>query len=93
MRYTVRFGWGAMKDYAVPPWVRVRREEFGLLFYDTRDTVLTFVRSGSSLDAPSFTGLERRLGVQCESERRERAVSRLLEKLEAKGLVIAVEPE
>ena len=82
-----------MKDYVVPSWVRVRREEFGLLFYDTRDTKLTFVRSGSSLAAPSFTGRERRLGVQCESETRERAVGRLLEKLEAKGLVVAVEPE
>lgn len=82
-----------LKNYLVPPWVRVRREEFGLLFYDTRDTKLTFVRSGSSLAAPSFTGLERRLGMQCESAPRERAVGRLLEKLEAKGLVVAVEPE
>lgn len=82
-----------MKNYAVPSWVRVRREEFGLLFYDTRDTRLTFVRSGSSLTAPSFTGAERRLGVQCESEPRERSVGRLLEKLEARGLVVAVEPE
>lgn len=82
-----------MKDYEVPPWVRVRREEFGLLFYDTRDTKLTFVRSGSSLTAPSFTGRERRLVVQCESERRAQALGRLLEKLEAKGLVVAIEPE
>jgi putative mycofactocin binding protein MftB len=82
-----------MKDYMVPPWVRVRREEFGLLFYDTRDTKLTFVRSGSSLAAPSFTGRERRLGVQCESERLAQALGRLLEKLEAKGLVVAIEPE
>lgn len=82
-----------LKHYTVPRWVRVRREEFGLLFYDMRDTKLTFVRSGSSLAAPSFTGQDRRLGVQCESERRERAVGRLLEKLEAKGLVVAVEPE
>src|SRR5665811_1547000 len=74
-----------MKDYLVPPWVRVRREEFGLLFYDTRDTKLTFVRSGSSLAAPSFTGPERKLGVQCESALRKRAVGRVLAKLEAKG--------
>ncbi len=82
-----------MKDYVAPPWVRVRREEFGLLFYDTRDTKLTFVRSGSSLAAPSFTGRERRLEVGHMDERRERAVGRLLEKLEAKGLVVAIEPE
>jgi putative mycofactocin binding protein MftB len=82
-----------MKDYVVPSWVRVRQEEFGLLFYDTRDTKLTFVRSGSSLAAPSFTARERRLGIECESETRERAVGRLLATLEAKGLVVAVEPE
>jgi len=82
-----------VKDYVAPPWVRVRQEEFGLLFYDTRDTKLTFVRSGFSLAAPSFSGQERRLGVRCEGEGRERAVGRLLEKLEAKGLVVAVEPE
>lgn len=82
-----------LKDYVVPPWVRVRQEEFGLLFYDTRDTKLTFVRSGSSLMAPSFTGPERRLGVQCKSAGRERVVGRVLAKLEAKGLVVAVEPE
>jgi len=82
-----------MKDYVVPSWVRVRSEDFGLLFYDTRDTRLTFVRSGTSLAAPSFTGRERRLGVLCEGGHREQVVCRLLEKLEAKGLVVAVEPE
>ena len=36
--------------YLVPDQVRVRREDFGLLFYDTRSTRLTFVRSGDRLD-------------------------------------------
>ncbi len=35
--------------YLVPEWVRVRSEDFGLLFYDTRSTRLTFVRSGDRL--------------------------------------------
>ena len=37
------------RAYLVPDWVRVRAEDFGLLFYDTRSTRLTFVRSGDAL--------------------------------------------
>ena len=80
------------REYLVPDWVRVRRESFGLLFYDTRSTKLTFVRSGDSLDPPPFTGPRRVLGV----DRRDGAapgLSRLLEDLEVKGLVVAAETE
>jgi putative mycofactocin binding protein MftB len=52
----------------VPPWVRVRREDFGLLFYDTRSTRLTFVRSGDRLEAPPFTGADRLLRVRTGAE-------------------------
>jgi len=45
----------------VPDWVRVRKEDFGLLFYDTRSTRLTFVRSGDALEPPPFVGGDRRL--------------------------------
>mgnify|MGYP000592662781 CR=1 FL=1 len=48
-------------EYLVPDWVRVRRESFGLLFYDTRSTRLTFVRSGDALEPPAFVGGDRRL--------------------------------
>ena len=34
-------------SYRLRPGVRVRRESFGLLFYNTRDAKLTFVKSGS----------------------------------------------
>lgn len=50
-------------EYLVPDWVRVRRESFGLLFYDTRSTRLTFVRSGDALEPPAFVGGDRRLRV------------------------------
>lgn len=33
-------------EYVVSPLVRVRKEEFGLLFYNTQNAKLTFVRSG-----------------------------------------------
>ena len=78
-------------EYLVPDWVRVRRESFGLLFYDTRSTKLTFVRSGDSLDAPPFTGARRSLAVTVPDV--SPALSRLLQDLLAKGLVVAGETE
>jgi putative mycofactocin binding protein MftB len=78
-------------EYLVPDWVRVRREGFGLLFYDTRSTRLTFVRSGDSLVPPPFTGPRRVLGVRSLGERRRPALSRLLQNLVAKGLIVAAE--
>ena len=76
----------------MPDWVRVRRESFGLLFYDTRSTRLTFVRSGDNLGSPPFTGPRRVLRVCPLDEGRGPAVSRLLRNLAAKGLIVAAEP-
>lgn len=76
----------------MPEWVRVRREDFGLLFYDTRSTRLTFVRSGDSLEPPPFTGGDRALRVTADEKRRT-AVARLLDTLLAKGLIVAIEPD
>ena len=72
----------------MPDWVRVRRESFGLLFYDIRSTRLTYVRSGAGLDPPPFTGPRRVLGVR-PGDREQVALSRLLENLVAKGLIVA----
>ena len=71
----------------------MRREDFGLLFYDARSTKLTFVRSGESLSAPPFTGTRRVLGVQPTEEAGSGTVSNLIEDLIAKGLIIAVATE
>lgn len=79
-------------EYHVPDWVRVRRESFGLLFYDTRSTRLTFVRSGDALDPPPFTGFRRTLAVTTLGDVAP-ALSRLLQDLIAKGLVVADETE
>jgi len=78
-------------EYLVPDWVRVRQEGFGLLFYDTRSTKLTFVRCGDRLVAPPFTGPRRVLGVRTLDEGRQPALSRLLQNLVAKGLIVAAE--
>jgi putative mycofactocin binding protein MftB len=69
--------------------VRVREEDFGLLFYDTRSTRLTFVRSGCDLIAPSFTGSRRILGVHGSADGPSPVISRLLQSLLSKGLIVA----
>jgi len=88
------------RSYLVPDWVRVRREDFGLLFYDTRSTRLTFVRSGDRLMPPPFTGEPRELGVCVGSGAAftargeagsDNGLRRLLDDLVAKGLLVAVE--
>lgn len=80
-------------EYLVPDWVRVRREDFGLLFYETRSTRLTFVRSGESLTPPPFTGSRRMLRVAAVATDERRALERLLQTLAAKGLICVPEAD
>jgi putative mycofactocin binding protein MftB len=76
--------------YVVPGAVRVRREDFGLLFYDTRTTSLTFVRSGERLTvAPGAPGEEREL-LPAGQDGRHTATARLLQTLQEKGLIRAL---
>jgi putative mycofactocin binding protein MftB len=84
--------------YVVPEWVRVRQEDFGLLFYDTRSTRLTFVRSGDRLAPPPFTGERRELRLRGDPGSAGRAgpdaaLLRLLDGLVAKGLLVAAPRE
>jgi putative mycofactocin binding protein MftB len=90
---TFAAGTSTTYEYLVPDWVRVRREDFGLLFYDARSTRLTFVRSGESLVPPPFTGSRRVLRVAATAAQGDIALRRLLQNLVAKGLLIAPEPE
>jgi putative mycofactocin binding protein MftB len=96
------------RAYLVPDWVRVRPEDFGLLFYDTRSTRLTFVRSGDALVPPPVTGARRVLGVRPGGKAPESAavgrseaaddvalapLAHLLDGLVAKGLLVEAEAE
>jgi len=81
-----------LNAYFVPEWVRVRQEDFGLLFYDTRSTKLTFVRSGDRLLPPSFTGACREMGF-ADSGPVDTGLSRLLDYLVHKRLLVATPPE
>ena len=77
--------------YVVRGTVRVRSEAFGLLFYDTRTTSLTFVRSGETLTvAPGAPGEERELLIAGWDGRPE-ATARLLQTLREKGLIRATD--
>ena len=79
--------------YVVPSSVRVRQEDFGLLFYDTRSARLTYVRSGRSLvPLPAAPGGSRQLAVAELDVRGRQAVTQLLERLHKKGLLIAAGP-
>jgi putative mycofactocin binding protein MftB len=84
---------GLSAEWGVPDWVRVRRESFGLLFYDTRSTMLTYVRSGDKLVPPGFTGPGRVLRLSDPSARTHPAMERLLKNLAAKGLIVAAPAE
>ena len=76
--------------YVVPGSVRVRPEDFGLLFYDTRTTNLTFVRSGERLAiAPGAPGEEREL-LLAGADVRHAVTARLLQTLQEKGLIRAI---
>ena len=72
----------------------MRAEDFGLLFYDTRSTRLTFVRSEDRLAPPPFTGARRVLeargpGGAASGE----VVRRLLDGLVVKGLLVVAPGE
>ncbi|MHB8763125.1 MAG: mycofactocin biosynthesis chaperone MftB [Deferrisomatales bacterium] len=72
-----------MKRYVLHPCCRVRREAFGLLFYDLRGPKLLFAESGGLL-APE----ELRQGVgEGALEERGGGVARLAATLAAKGFL------
>ncbi len=78
-----------MAAYALHPDCRVRREEFGLLFYDLKGPKLLFVESGDLLEPDALqpgSAAARALAGRPEAERRR--VERLLRTLAAKGFVL-----
>jgi putative mycofactocin binding protein MftB len=74
--------------YHISPSVRVRREVFGLLFYNSRDTKLTFVKSGDLLDIGTLSPGSPGLTLHRDNSEREVKVRRVLETLLKKGLII-----
>ena len=73
--------------YTVSPLVRVRKESFGLLFYNTKDTRLTFVKSRNLLHILSLAHGEKVITAALESAAQVK-VKRLLHDLVRKGLIV-----
>jgi len=71
---------------AVPPPVRVRKEAFGLLFYNTQDSRLTFVKSRDLLQIETLPHRGKRI-VASLGPASQMKVKRLLEHLLKKGLI------
>ena len=74
--------------YHLHPLVRARKESFGLLLYNTRDTKLTFVRCGDMLRIRQVAENVYALEVKCQSEEARSKARRALELLVQKGLVV-----
>jgi putative mycofactocin binding protein MftB len=74
--------------YRLSPGVRARRERFGLLFYNSRDTKLTFVKSGEFFDVAPDSECDFRLTVCRDNSEGEGKIKRLLEALLKKGLIV-----
>ena len=72
--------------YAISPPVRVRKETFGLLFFNTEDSNLTFVKSGDLLQISDLPHGAKRITASLEPETQTR-VRKLLDQLLQKRLI------
>jgi putative mycofactocin binding protein MftB len=72
--------------YALTPPVRVRKESFGLLFYNTEDSNLTFVKSGDLLQINALPHRAKTITASLEPDTQAR-VRKLLDHLIKKVLI------
>ncbi len=77
-----------MTQYVLHPDCRVRKEEFGLLFYDLRGPKLLFVETGDLLEPELFqTGTASASVLAGKSKSERLRVERLLRSLVEKGII------
>jgi putative mycofactocin binding protein MftB len=72
--------------YTVVPSVRVRKEAFGLLFYNTEDSRLTFVKSGDILQIQVLSNGAKKITGSPETKH-QTGVKKLFDHLLNKGLI------
>ena len=72
--------------FTIFPHVRARKESFGLLFYDTENSRLTFIKSGDLLQVRTLPDREKRIAADLKPETQAR-VKKLLEHLSRKRLI------
>lgn len=80
-------------SYILAPQIRVRKECFGLLFYNARSTNLTFIESGNLIDPDLLnkrTSLEEFLGDNSENHTK---IKRLLQDLTNRGILCESEQD
>lgn len=78
---------GDICRYRLSPGVRARKERFGLLFYNSRNARLTFVKSGESFDIVPDSECGFRLMV-CRDNGEGERIKRTLEALLRRGLIV-----
>lgn len=74
------------RGYMVSPHVRVRKEEFGLLFYNTQNAKLTFVKSEDLLKIQNLPKRQKMIAAANEATNRRRS-KKILDELVNKGLI------
>jgi putative mycofactocin binding protein MftB len=72
--------------YTISPHVRVRKEAFGLLFYNTEDSRLTFVKSRDILQIEALPNGVKKIAAALEPATQVR-VKKLLDHLLKKRLI------
>jgi putative mycofactocin binding protein MftB len=76
-------------QYVLHPDCRVRREEFGLLFYDLKGPKLLFVASGELLEPDAFTpGSASASSLAGRAHPEQRRIAGLLRTLVVKGFLL-----
>ncbi len=68
--------------------MRVRKESFGLLFYNTMDNMLTFVKSGTLLEPVFYSEDSNMLQLSDLSPAGTGTVKKLIRDLIKKGIII-----
>ncbi len=77
-----------MTQYVLHPDCRVRKEEFGLLFYDLRGPKLLFVETGDLLDPALFeTGTASASALTGASKSERQRIERLLRTVADRGFI------
>ncbi len=83
---TVYGGMDQRDGYGISPAVRVRKEAFGLLFYNTEESRLTFVKSGTLLRIQDHPDGSKKIMADMKPETQAK-VKRLFDHLLKKRLI------
>lgn len=75
--------------YRLSPETKVRKESFGLLFYNTRDTKLTFLDSGDLISVKNLEGGIWEKDLYSDIEVDKKTIKDVLEDLVKRGLILA----